>query len=43
LTIFCRGREDPFFESIDIIEKTVHASFGKALAVIEGRVRLTVL
>jgi hypothetical protein len=40
---YYRGREDVFFKSVDFIEKKLHASFGKALATIEGRVRLMVL
>ena len=40
---YCSSREDAFFKYIDFIEKKSHASFGKALAVIGGRVRLMVL
>ena len=40
---FLETREDPFLKYIDFIEKKSHASFGKALAIIGGRVRLMVL
>jgi hypothetical protein len=40
---FLWRREDPFFEYIDMIEKTARALFGKALAIIRGRVRSMVL